>query len=74
MKGSPPTVYCSQRSHPELNMFDCLLIYPSGVPNSLFDIDFSFNYQGQRGSTVVKVDPFAVANARRTNNRRGRGW
>jgi hypothetical protein len=67
--GPLPTVYCSQQGNPNLDTFDCLLIYPSGVPNTIFNINFSFNYQGQSGSTVVKVDPFAVSNARRTNSR-----
>ena len=62
--GPSPTVYCSQRTNPELNTFDCLMIYPSGVPNSIFDVEFSFNHQGNRGSTTVKVDPFAALNAR----------
>jgi len=31
-----PTVYCAQRNAPNLDLFDCLLIYPSGVPNRRF--------------------------------------
>ena len=65
-----PTVYCSQRANPELDTFDCLMIYASGVPNQLFSIDFSFNYQGQTGSTTVDIDPFAVANSRANSRRR----
>jgi len=62
--GPKPTVYCSQRPSPNLDTFDCLLIYPSGVPNTQFGVNFSYNYQGKTGSTSVTVDPFAVSNAR----------
>ena len=49
--GIKPTVYCSQRDSPELDVFDCLLIYPSGVPNSDFEIDFSYDKgPGKRAS------------------------
>ena len=70
--GPLPSVYCTQQNSPNLDTFDCLLIYPSGVPNTVFDINFSYNHQGQTGQAIVSVDPFAVANARRTNSRRGR--
>jgi hypothetical protein len=61
--GPKPTVYCSQRPNPNLNTFDCLLIYPSGVPNTQFAVNFSYNYQGKTGATTVNVDPFAVSNS-----------
>jgi hypothetical protein len=57
--GPKPTVYCAQRNSPNLNIFDCLLIYPSGVPNSQFQVNFSYNYQGKSGSAAVKVNPLA---------------
>jgi len=66
--GQKPTVYCSQRQSPNLDTFDCLLIYPSGVPNSPFSIKFSYNYQAKSGSVTVKVDPFAASNSRRGRN------
>ena len=66
-RGAKPTVYCSQRQSPNLDTFDCLLIYPSGVPNQAFNINFSYNFQSKSGSATVRVDPFAA-----TNNRRGR--
>jgi hypothetical protein len=67
--GPKPTVYCSQRTSPELDTFDCLLIYNSGVPNTIFDVNFSFNKDGTTGSVKVTVDPFAVSNSRRTARR-----
>lgn len=62
--GPKPTVYCSQRESPNLATFDCLLIYPSGVPNTIFDVNFSYFKDGISGATTVKVDPFAVTNSR----------
>jgi len=51
-----PTMYCNQRTA-ALNTFDCLLIYPSGVPNKLFSVNFSYNYQGKSGAVTVNVNP-----------------
>jgi cysteine-rich repeat protein len=65
--GTKPTVYCAQRNSPNLNIFDCLLIYPSGVPNSQFQVDFSFNYQGKSGQATVRVNPLAAARATNRN-------
>jgi hypothetical protein len=58
--GPKPTVYCAQRNSPNLNLFDCLLIYPSGVPNGQFQVNFSYNYQGKSGLANVKVNPLAT--------------
>jgi len=33
-----PSVYCSQREAPDLDLFDCLAIYSSGVPNQKYKI------------------------------------
>lgn len=63
--GPKPTVYCSQRNSPNLNLFDCLLIYPSGVPNSKFQVNFFYNYQGKTGSTAVNVNPVEVSNSKK---------
>jgi hypothetical protein len=68
--GQKPTVYCSQRASPNLDTFDCLMIFPSGVPNQLFKVNFSYNYNGKRGSATVNVDPFIQAGGR-SNSRRG---
>ena len=68
--GVRPSVYCLQRTSPELNMFDCLLIYPSGIPNRLFDVNFSYNYQGQSAQTVVQINPFLGTQARRRGRSR----
>lgn len=55
-----PTVYCQQQPSPRLNLFDCLLIYPSGVPNNQFSATFSYNYNGHSASTLVLVDPLSA--------------
>jgi hypothetical protein len=65
--GPKPTVYCSQRNSPNLDTFDCLLIYPSGVPNNPFNVNFSYNYQGISGSTSVNVNPLIASNNRVRN-------
>lgn len=70
VSGAKPTVYCSQRPNPNLDLFDCLMIYPSGVPNVNFSVNFSYNYQGKTGAVTVTVDPFAVSNSR-SNSRIG---
>jgi len=61
-----PSVYCSQRASPDLNLFDCLCIYSSGVPNQQFNIQFSYNYQGQTGFLSVPVNPLATQFATRS--------
>ena len=47
--GPKPTVYCSQRKSPALDTFDCLLIYPSGVPNNQFSVRFWYKKDGVNG-------------------------
>ena len=66
-----PTVYCAQRDSPELDLFDCLLIYPSGVPNSEFEVDFRYDFEGKRASNKITVDPFKATYNTRRNSRRG---
>ena len=62
--GFRPTSYCMQRFN-QLDLFDCLLVYPSGIPNNVLTILFSFNYQGYSAETRVTVDPLsAVLNGR----------
>ena len=63
--GPRPTVYCSQRPAPNLDTFDCLLIYPSGVPNNPFSVNFSYNYQSKTGSATVNVNPLLAATSSR---------
>ena len=54
----PTSAYCVQNAQDQ-KMFQCLMIYPSGVPNREFMINFSFDRNGIRGSLPVKVDPLA---------------
>ena len=62
--GFRPTFYCLQRVN-LLDLFDCLLIYPSGIPNAIYTITFCYNYQGHSGSTDVTIDPFtSILNGR----------
>jgi len=52
-----PTTYCIQRASPNLDIFDCLLIYPSGVPISTFNATFWYNYQTKIGNATVSINP-----------------
>ncbi len=54
---SIPSVYCSQRDQPDLDLYDCLAIYSSGIPNRKFKMVFSFDYNGEKGKLEVEVDP-----------------
>jgi hypothetical protein len=67
---SVPSVYCSQREAPELDTFDCLAIYSSGIPNQRYRIEFSYNYQGESGFISVQVDPLATSFATRARANR----
>ena len=67
-----PTVYCAQRDSPELDIFDCLLIYPSGVPNTEFEVDFKYDYEGKKAGAEIKVDPLSAVHNSRTLSRVGR--
>ena len=55
----PNSVFCVQESY-DIKLFRCMAVYSSGVPNTNFDINFSYNYQGKQGFLVVKV---SVGNA-----------
>jgi hypothetical protein len=57
----PPTVFFNQRPAPSKQLFDCLCIFPSGVPNSQFSIDFSYDKDGKQGAAKVNVDPLAIS-------------
>jgi hypothetical protein len=43
------------------------MIYPSGIPNSSFEVNFSYNFQGKSASTTVKVSP--IPGSGRQNSR-----
>lgn len=66
MAGTEPTsVWCLQHvSNPAV--FQCLVIYSSGIPNFDFHINFSFSKDGHVGSKQVPIDPFANAMASRS--------
>lgn len=52
----PTAAYCLQNIA-QKKIFQCLLMYPSGIPIYEFPVDFSFNRQGKMGNLQVKVDP-----------------
>jgi len=59
-------MYCVQEPSPNLNTFNCLLIYPSGVPNTRFNVRFFFDYQGQAASLALTIDPLLFASSARS--------
>ena len=61
------TYYCQRTS---INStFECLIIYPYGVSNSLTYILIYYSYQGRQGSTIAEVSGLSsVLSAR---NRKG---
>ncbi len=36
---NPPTLFCNQQVKSK-NLFDCLLLFPSGVPNQSFTVEY----------------------------------
>ena len=61
----PGSAYCVQQpGNPQL--FQCLMIYGSGVPNFDFYINFSYNKDGKSGYLGLHVDPLASGFASRS--------
>lgn len=55
---NPASAFCNQRiATPEL--FDCLFIYPSGVPLAKFYVELSFNKNGNNGYISLFIDTTA---------------
>lgn len=52
----PGQVFCLQEPSAPTD-YRCLFVYNSGIPNKKFDVDFSFNYQGDTGFLKVNIDP-----------------
>ena len=63
-----PTVYCVQGPAPNLNLFNCLFVYPNGVPNNIFNVTFAYNYQGYSAKLTIQINPLASQNT--LSNRR----
>jgi hypothetical protein len=62
----PPTVFFNQHPAPKKNIFDCLLIFPSGVPTTPFTASFSYAKDGKTGSLSVPVDPLSISSPTRS--------
>ncbi len=59
----PSSVYCMQNDS-SLKEFDCLLLYPTGVPNINFDVNFWYIDAGLangRCNLKVQVNPLEAA-------------
>ncbi len=61
-----PTVYCSQRESPDLDLFDCLVIYSNGIPTKIFNAEFFYNYMGDSGYIKVPINPLAGTSSTRS--------
>ena len=61
----PSSAYCLQQPA-QPKVFQCLLIYASGLPNREYGVDFSYNRGGKSGFMKVKVDPLDNAFASRS--------
>lgn len=59
-----PTTYCVQQKI-DLSLFDCLMIYPSGIPNTKFTVTFSYSKDGYSGNTTVTIDPLKFLSIRK---------
>ena len=68
----PPTMYCGQKAAPKKHLFDCLLLFPSGIPTSKFQADFSYDYQGSKGWAKVDIDPLTIHSSNRRRYSRNR--
>lgn len=53
-QAEPTASYCMQMS--SLTLFQCLFLYPSGLPNYLYYINFSYSRDGREGFLQIAVD------------------
>lgn len=67
-KTEPTSVYCMQNIK-KFNQWKCILIYFSGIPNKVFAVNFSYNYQNDSGSLMVSVNPLMKASVQSKGNR-----
>lgn len=54
----PASIYCLQNAT-QKNLFECLLVYASGVPNKKYDIVLKYDYNEDHGRITIKLDPLA---------------
>ena len=62
---APSSAYCLQQPA-QPKVFQCLLIYSSGVPNLKFDVTFDYNKNGKSGHMKLEVDPLSNGFASRS--------
>ena len=55
-----PMAYCNQENSPNQDIWDCLLVYSSGVPNQIYNVTFSYNYNGLIGNLTVSINSLAA--------------
>lgn len=64
-QAEPVSAFCLQDSL-DKQIFQCLFLYPSGVPNFAFVINLSYERNGEFGSIGVTVDASQTAFALRS--------
>lgn len=64
-EADPVSAFCLQ-DNVDKQIFQCLFLYPSGVPNFAFVINLSFERNGQSGFLGVTVDASQTAFALRS--------
>ena len=64
---APNSFFCNQRFG-ALQLFDCVFLYPSGVPLTPFKVNLSFSKDGQNGELPMNVDVSGGAFSTRSLN------
>lgn len=65
-----PSTFCLQRDFPDLDLFDCLLIYSTGIPNKAFKAEFTYSTENSTVKLAVDINPL-MASQPSKNLRRG---
>lgn len=65
----PASAYCRQKGN-DKSVFECLLVYTSGLPNIKFSVHFSYNYKGDQGEKTVEINPLKSKFQNRSLKRR----
>jgi hypothetical protein len=61
-QSKPAAVYCNQNES-NLKIFECLMLYPPGVPNANFEVKFWYaDENNAKCELKVQVNPLEIAN------------
>lgn len=63
----PTSAYCNQRiPATEKKYFDCLFLYPFGIPLQEFTITLTYNRDGKSGYIAIPIDASSGVSAMRS--------